>query len=353
MLTTLRGMIHSSNFEGEYNKNTQNDFLVSLDGELSDAFIKHRDDSLLLVHQMLYEINIAHLSVSWINKVENIHHPFVCEVKHRINEAWMRSLNNKYSKALSDLPSVKQFPQWIRDYVANHKSNELHPVFTYLRDEASLDQSKEFFFQETPLEMLFGDIVAMMMPGVYGGIKVELVKNFWDEVGRAVDEKSHRKLRARMMEKFGFPEDCYVNNTELFILEELQLINTYLSLALDRTQQVQLVGVMLATELMIPGRFQYLIDGWRRLGVSDFDLHYHIEHTSVDEVHADDLLDHIAIPILTQDENQMKDIILGAMRRLDAIVSVLDKSYERMLNNETSFQRVPNNAETQALACEA
>lgn len=338
MLNLIREFIYNTDLQSQSSKDDQNAFLNDLQGVLTSAFDGSNEPALLQVHQVLYEINIAHLSVAWINKAKNIHHPFIVTVKHTIDRAWEAAELKKYQPTLAQVPSVDDFPTWIREVVAEHKSNELHPVFTFLRDEATLEQSKEFFFQETPLEMLFGDVIAFMLPGVYGEIKVEFVKNYWDEVGRAVDEKVHRKLRARMMKALDMDENCYLDHTELFVREELQLINMYLSMCLDRNRQVELSGALLATELMIPGRFQYLIDGYRRLGFSDHDLHYHIEHTTVDEVHADDLLDHVAMPILEQDASQMKPLVLGALRRLDTIVEVLDRLHSRMLNNESSYQ---------------
>ncbi len=336
MLNIIREFIFNSDLDSDYSKQDQSAFLNDMQGVINSAF-SGNEASLLQVHQVLYEINIAHLSVSWINKAKNIHHPFIATVKHTIDRAWEAAELEKHQSTLAELPTVSAFGTWIREVVAEHKSNELHPIFTYLRDEATLEQSKEFFFQETPLEMLFGDIIAFMLPGIYGDIKVEFVKNYWDEVGRAVDEKVHRKLRARMMNTLDMDENCYINNTELFVREELQLINMYLSMGLDRTRHTELSGALLATELMIPGRFQYLIDGYRRLGFDDYNLHYHIEHTTVDEVHADDLLDHVALPILAHDGSQMQPLVLGALRRLDTIVEVLDRLYARMLNNDVSY----------------
>jgi len=340
MLETIRAFIYTKNLDDSEFDNEYNLFIQQLESLLQSAFQDVDEKSILTVHQVLYEINIAHLSVAWFNKAHNIHHPKIVLIKYKIDQAWNKSIQYNYKDQIQDLPSVDDFPDWIRTTVANHKSNELHPVFTFLRDEANLEQSKEFFFQETPLEMLFGDIIAYLLPGIYGGIKVEFVKNYWDEVGRGIDEKVHRKLRARMMKALNIDESCYLENTELFICEELELINMYLSLALDRTKHTELVGALLATELMIPGRFQYLIDGFRRLGFNDYDLHYHIEHTSVDEVHADDLLDHVAMPILKHDAKQMQALVLGGLRRLDTIHKVLDRLYERVLSNESSYHLV-------------
>ena len=80
---------------------------------------------------------------------------------------------------------------------------------------------------------------------------------------------------------------------------------------------------MLATELMIPNRFQYSIDGWRRLGLNDQDMVYLIEHTSVDAVHAEDWLNQVILPVLAKNPDVMTDILYGVFRRLNVSVAVL------------------------------
>ena len=116
------------------------------------------------------------------------------------------------------------------------------------------------------------------------------------------------------------------------IHEELELINLYLGLVLNRSKLAQLIGVMLTTELVIPGNFDYLIEGWKRLDISEDLLAYHIEHTSVDEIHAQDLLYRVVMPILEDTPHLMSDIVLGVSRRLDLARAVSDKLYDRILS---------------------
>jgi hypothetical protein len=241
------------------------------------AFVEKNEDALLAAHRVLYVINMAKLSQPWIKPAYNVDHPKMVQIKFDIEEAWERSERQKNKLLLDRLPGVKGFVGWITDFVSKHESNGIHPIFYYLRDQANFKEMRYFTLQETPLEMLFGDIVALMMPGVYGGIKVELVKNFWDEVGHADDAKVHRNLRGNLMCQLDIEPDFYQTDVEFFVREELTLVNMYLAMGMNRSKLTQLVGVMLATELVIPGRFQYLIDGWRRLGLKEEALIYHTE----------------------------------------------------------------------------
>lgn len=299
------------------------------------AFEKNDPAALLTAHRILYTINLAHLATSWASPVHQINHPIISQIKYQLESSWHKTEHGKYRSLLTNLPEVNNFETWVKQQVAQHPSNELHPIFKFLKDKATLEQKREFLFQESPLEMLFGDIIAMMLPGVYGSIKVEFLKNYWDEVGHANDAKFHRSLRGDLMKRLQVPTDCYYEQLELLICEELALINTYLSLATNRAKHTELVGVILATELMIPNRFQYSIDGFQRLGLSKNEMTYLVEHTSVDEVHAEDWLHHVVMPILQDKNSNMADIVYGIFRRLDISVTVLNQLHSRLKSQST------------------
>jgi hypothetical protein len=195
---------------------------------------------------------------------------------------------------------------------------------------------REFILQETPLELLFGDLIALIMPGIYGTMKVELVKNFWDEVGHAQDHRVHRNMRMQLMEFLQIPADVHSNHMEVLVCEELALINTYMSLATDRAGLVQFLGMMLATENMIPGRFEMQIEGWRRFGISDDVMEYLLEHTTVDVEHAEDWMDQVILPLLQQNVTLMPDIVLGVLRRLDLAGAVCDKLMVHLQRPQTA-----------------
>lgn len=303
------------------------------------AFVEDNQDAKMEVQRALYQIHLGKLAVPWEREAINVNDPLIAEVQFILEKSWYKAELLKHEHKLQSLPQIEDFPSWIESYVRNHTSSLIHPIFPFLAKEASLEQMREFFFQETPLEMLFGDIVGLMLPGLYGSPKMELVRNYWDEVGCGLENRVHRNLRIRLMQHLDIPSDAYISNAEQLICEELELINLYLGLALDRGRLAQLIGVMLTTELVIPGNFNYLIEGWKRIGIDDELLAYHIEHTSVDEVHAQDLLYRVVMPILKDSPHLMSDIVMGVSRRLDASKAVVDKLYERITNPSVGVNR--------------
>ncbi|MCB9759985.1 MAG: iron-containing redox enzyme family protein [Alphaproteobacteria bacterium] len=333
------------------------DTLAALEGPAGEALVArcrrlatlafdHQEPAArLAIHRVLYALNMGRLAGPERAPQVHVAHPLFARLTWDINQRWQAALRRRHAGTLHNLPSVEVFPAWIRARVQQHRSNVTHPLFRFLRDDASLDQVREFIFQETPLEMLFGDIVAMMLPGLYGPAKAELAENFWDEVGRGVDAEVHRNLRQDMARSLGIPDEAERRFFEGLTVEELVLVNTYLSMAADRGQLTQLIGMLLATENMIPGRFEFLIEGMRRLGVSDEAMTYLILHTTVDVGHAEGWMEQLVIPLLQARPELLPQLTLGVLRRLDAAGAVCDRLFARLQEVEgpqdLSFPLIP------------
>jgi len=332
MLHQIQELIYAKTLPSDITEKNAPSLIAETKLLAQHAFVENNTEARIHAQQVLYQLNLAHLANPWIHPENHIHHPTFCQIKYLLENAWDLEQRQKHQCLLDSLPKVKSFSSWAKTYVQQHSSNVIHPIFTFMRDQASTAQLREFFFQETPLEMLFGDILAFMLPGVYGSIKMEYVKNYWDELGHAKEQDVHRTMRLKLMQHLNIDPDCYIKDFKLLLCEELELINLYLSLATNRNKQIELIGVMLATELMIPGRFEYQIAGWRRVGLTDDLLRYLLEHTTLDEVHAEDWLMHVVMPILHVRPKLMGDIVLGISRRLATAAAVLDKLYVHIRN---------------------
>ncbi|MEM9493836.1 MAG: iron-containing redox enzyme family protein, partial [Myxococcota bacterium] len=279
------------------------------------------------LHQLLYRIHTASLALPWCHDGLNVDHPVVGEVQHIIESAWEQHDRQRYAGLLTQLPTLEAFPTWIRQRVQSHPCNVCHPLFTFLRDEATYQELRHFLMQETPMDIYFGDIINMMMAGIYGSMKVELCGNFWDEMGRGNESRMHRVMRLDMMAAIDIPPDHHLTHVAEYCLEELRLANMYFDAVRNRSKLSQALGILLATELMVPGRLEYQIAGWRRVGLSDDALAYLIEHTVVDVEHADGWMDHVITPLLHQYPAAMSDIVFGVERRLVYAGAVCDHFY--------------------------
>jgi hypothetical protein len=80
----------------------------------------------------------------------------------------------------------------------------MHPAYGrrfythVLSDEANVEGLRAFFTQEWSVDGSFSDFLALLLPGTEGGVRMEISKNYWDEMGeRETRRGSHRAIHAR------------------------------------------------------------------------------------------------------------------------------------------------------------
>ncbi len=278
-----------------------------------------------LVHEILYAINVASLALPWECPAINAGHPFVAEIRHLIETAWDRDERRRHAAVLDAAPPAAQFEPWITEHVREHRSNVGHPLFRFLRDEATLDQLRAFFFQETPFDIFHADLITLMMPGVYGIMKEELARNFWDEMGGGHADAMHRTIRIDTARSLGLDTDAHVREIPRFCAEELALANMYFDAVANRGKLLQAIGMMLATETMVPGRINHQIEGFRRNGLGAAEIYYLTLHAEVDVVHGAGWMRNVVLPLLEAHPAAMREVLLGAERRLDHAGAVCDR----------------------------
>lgn len=282
-----------------------------------------KGEALTDVHSTLYTLYVQRNAVPWDAGWKNVDDSRFVRVREKIESAWSAEEARRFGALLRDMPPAEAFPDWAQGVCQSHGSNVTHPLFTFLCKDATKDQLREFLFQETPFDIHFGDLLAMMLPGVYGDAKAELSKNFWDEMGHGQPLSMHRELRLQMTRKLGIKDDLYMN-AELFCMEELQLANMYFQSTTNRALLPQAIGMMLATELMVPGRLDQQIMGWRRVGMPEADMTYLLEHVVVDVEHAHGWMNNVVIPLLAKHPRFMNELALGMFRRLEYAGAVCD-----------------------------
>lgn len=298
---------------------------AAVEALIQEAIVERQPEAVMELHRVAFRIHASKLELPWNHPALNTNHSLFQDMLYNIEETWTATEREEFSGQLADMPDLGQFPEWITQLVQEHRSNVPHPIFKFLKEEASFDALREFILQETPFDIYFGDIIAYMMPGVYDGMKLELLENFWDEMGHAKPEKMHRTLRLQMMEKLDVQPDMHVKRPEYFCASELQLANLYFFATFDRRHYAQLIGMLLATETMVPGRLDHQIQGWRRVGMADDDMRYLVEHTVVDVEHAHGWMNEVVVPLLGNHPELMGDIVLGVLRRLKHAEIVCDE----------------------------
>ncbi|WP_156429355.1 iron-containing redox enzyme family protein [Burkholderia sp. TSV86] len=279
----------------------------------------------MALHRVLYALYAGRIAAPWTSGWRNLDHHRFDRLRQMFEDAWSERETACYRDFFGPLPAPADFEAWATRHCQAHRSNVGHPLFAYLRDTASYAQLREFLIQETPFDIHFGDILAKMLPGVYGAAKSEFSKNFWDEMGRGETAAMHRQLRLDMTSALDEVDDVYLSQIERFCVEELRLANMYFHAVFNRALLPQAIGMMLATELMVPGRLDQQIMGWRRIGWTDDRMRYLLEHTVVDVEHAHGWMNEVVLPLLAKQPELLAPIALGMARRLEHAAEVCDR----------------------------
>jgi pyrroloquinoline quinone (PQQ) biosynthesis protein C len=280
----------------------------------------------LELHRFLYEVNAHRILPPWSAHWHDYEHPVLLGVHRKANEAWAAQQRRLHGAGLDVPTDAGEFITWATEICQTHASGVTHPLFDFLANDATFDELREFLSQETPFDIHFGDLIALLLPGVHGHQKTELAVNFWDEMGQGKVTATHRQLRLSMMERVGIVPGSYIEDVRMFWVEELRLANMYFQTSADRRLAPQAIGMLMATELVVPGRIDRQIDGWRRLGLQDDEMRYLLEHVTVDVEHAQGWIDHVVIPLAKERPDLLPEIAIGVLRRLDAALDVCDRA---------------------------
>jgi pyrroloquinoline quinone (PQQ) biosynthesis protein C len=278
------------------------------------------------LHQFLYEVNAHRILPPWSPHWHDYEHPVILGAYRKANEAWGEQERQRQGAGLDVPTDAEGFVAWATEVCETHASGVTHPLFGFLADVATFGQLRAFIDQETPFDIHFGDLLALLLPGVHGGQKIELAGNFWDEMGRGKVTETHRQLRFSMMERVGIVPESYIDSIESFWVEELKLANMYFQTSADRRLAPQSIGMLMATELVVPGRIDRQIDGWRRVGLRDEEMRYLHEHVTVDVEHAQGWLDNVVVPLAAERPDLLHEMAIGVRRRLDAALAVCDRA---------------------------
>lgn len=185
------------------------------------------------------------------------------------------------------------------------------PLFDWLATQATLPQMRWFLLQEAAGEAGFDDLVALTQLRMPVRPKLELARNYWDEMGRGRQQSMHGPMLADLIADLDLLPD--IDST---VVEALALANTMLGLALNRRYAYHAIGALGAVELTAPDRVGKVAAGLKRLGCSTRQRIYFDLHSAIDLRHSLDWNAEIIAPLVSQDVGCARFIAEGALMRL-------------------------------------
>lgn len=186
------------------------------------------------------------------------------------------------------------------------------PLFEYLAHSASRDELIWFLQQEMAGEAGFDDLVALTQVKLPLRPKLELARNYWDEMGRGNAGGVHGELLARL----GI--ELAIERSDDVAWESLALGNLMVALASNRHYAYQSIGALGVIELTAPGRAVLVNQGLKRLQVSGEARRYFALHATLDVKHSRAWNAEVIAPLVAQDPRVATAIAEGALMRLRA-----------------------------------
>ena len=230
----------------------------------------------------------------------------------RLLEARMlEDLRGEVTERAAEAPSDPDgFMRWF-EALKEDGPGQGDPLFPWLGEAASLDEMRWFLRQEAAGEAGFEDLVALTQVKLPPAPKLELARNYWDEMGRGSEGGMHGPMLARTVE--GLELAPTIEGT---LWQSLALANTMTGLATNRAYAFHSLGALGVVELTAPGRVAQVAAGLKRLGVEPSLRKYFQLHAVLDVEHSRQWNEQALRPLVTEHPQTARHIAEGALMRL-------------------------------------
>jgi hypothetical protein len=229
----------------------------------------------------------------------------------RLEDALLRRLRAEVRPLVVDAPSTPgEFVGWF-EALQENGPGQGDPLFPWLREEARLDQMRWYLEQEAAGEAGFDDLTALTQIKLPKRIKLELARNYWDEMGRGNEKGMHGPMLERLVVALRL--DPTIDET---VWESLALANAMTAMATRRDYAWHALGALGVIELTAPGRSAAVAAGLKRLGINGKDRLYFDLHATLDVKHSAAWNSEAIAPAVAEDPRRAAAIAEGALMRL-------------------------------------
>jgi hypothetical protein len=199
------------------------------------------------------------------------------------------------------------------------------PLFPWLAERAKLKEMRWYLQQEAAGEAGFEDLTAYTQVKLPVRIKLELARNYWDEMGRGNAKGMHGPMLERLVDALNLRPT--IGDT---VWESLALANAMTAMATRRDYAWHALGALGVIELTAPERSAAVAAGLKRLGVSGKDRLYFDIHATLDVKHSAAWNAEVIVPAVEGDSARARAIAEGALIRLHCGARCFER-YRRQL----------------------
>jgi hypothetical protein len=222
-----------------------------------------------------------------------------------------RSRRSVRDRARSAPQDAANFVKWYED-LKESGPGQGDSLFPWLAEQSSINQMKWFLTQEVAGEAGFDDLTALTQLKLPTRAKLELARNYWDEMGRGNPKAMHGPLLEGLADHLELSPSA-----ETTVTEAMALANTMAGLAANRRFAYHAVGALGVIEMTAPARSAATSAGLKRLGIKAGNRHYFALHAVLDIKHSLAWNSEAIEPLVAADPQVATAIAEGALMRLE------------------------------------
>ena len=244
-------------------------------------------------------------SASWRARAAEEQHVLFAEAE------FVEAVRKRIRHLVNDIPdTVDAFIEWF-EQLRETGPGQGDPLFPWLATQASLEQMKWFIEQEVAGEAGFDDLLAITQVKMPEQAKLEMARNYWDEMGRGASKGMHGPMLERLAQHLDVRPTA-----EKVIPEALALGNMMIALAHSRRYAFHSIGALGVIEMTAPTRAGHVDRGLRRLRMPAKKRHYFNLHAVLDVKHSETWNREVLRSLVTEDKRRAQAIGEGAVLRL-------------------------------------
>jgi hypothetical protein len=229
----------------------------------------------------------------------------------QLEDEFLRALRAEALAGAADAPKdAHGFVDWFEALKSNGPGQG-DPLFPWLADVASIEQMRWYLRQEAAGEAGFDDLTALTQIKLPKRIKLELARNYWDEMGRGNEKGMHGPMLERLTKALEIRP--LIEST---VWQSLALANAMTAMAIRRDYAWHALGALGVIELTAPDRSAAVAAGLKRLGVNAKDRLYFDLHATLDVKHSIAWNAEAIAPAVAEDPRRAQAIAEGALIRL-------------------------------------
>ncbi len=290
-----------------------NDFECSHRSQQSSPF--HTDEfQRLLARWNRQRLAPGFPSAGWRETLDGDHH------MQRLEGEFLEDLRESVAAQAALAPTdADGFIAWF-DKLKITGPGQGDPLFPWLADHATRDELRWFFEQEAAGEAGFDDLVAMTQVKLPISAKLELARNYWDEMGRGNPKGMHGPMLDVLAQTLAVEPAI-----ETTVGESLALANAMTGMATARRYAWHSVGALGVIELTAPARAALVAKGLRRIGLTGRERHYFDLHSVLDVKHSECWNREAIHPLVSGNPRRATAIAEGALMRLTCGARCFDR----------------------------